>query len=133
MSRGTTEHPSFAVDDTGAEMEVIGGVGWKVLNFYDKSETLGGALKVMGTEVLPSVDAVTAVEDSEGRVLLLGLGNAAYDRRKTQNESPWNSHHLRVNKVTVSNVAKELGGDQCIMIQDGNRSWITIPLNYNGM
>ena len=87
-------------------MEVIGGVGWKVLHFSDKSETLGGAFKGMGTEVLPSVDAVTSVEDSEGRVVLLGLGNAVYDRRKTQNESLWNSHHLRANKVTVSDVAK---------------------------
>ena len=113
-------------------MEVIGGVGWKVLYLSDKSETLGGALKGMGTKLLPSVDAVTSVEDSEGRVVLLGLGNAAYDRRKTQNESLWNSHHLRANKVTVSDVVKELGGDQCIMIQYRNRSWITILLKYNG-
>ena len=34
--------------------------------------------------------------------------------------------------MTVRNVAKELGGHQCIRIQDGNRSWITIPLKYNG-
>ena len=120
MSRGTTKHPSFAVVDTGAEIEVIGGVGWKVLHFSDKFETLGGALKRMGTEVLPSVDAVTAVEDSEGRVVLLGLGNAAYDRWKTHKESLWNSHHLRANKVTVRTVAKELGGDQFICIQYGN-------------
>ena len=56
--------------------------------------------------MLPSVNAVTAVEDLEGRVVLLVLGNAAYDRRNTQNESIWNSHHLRANKVTVSNVVK---------------------------
>ena len=56
----------------------------------------------------------------------------AYDRRKTQNESLWNLHHLKANKVTVSDVAKKLGGDQCIRIQDKNGSWITIPLKYNG-
>ena len=63
-------------------------------------------MKGMGTEVLPSVNVVTAVEDLEGRVVLLVLGNAAYDRRKTQNESLWNSHHLRANKVTVSDAVK---------------------------
>ena len=132
MSRGTIVRPSFAVIDTGAEMEVIGGVGWKVLHFSDKSETLGGALSGMGTEVLPSVDAVTAVEDADGRVVLLGIGNAAYDRRKTQYESLWNSHHLRANKVVVSDVAKELGGDQCIRFKADDGSWTTIPLSYDG-
>ena len=41
----------------------------------------------MGSEVLPSVDAITAVEDLEGRVVLLVLGEAAFDRRVTQNEA----------------------------------------------
>ena len=45
-------------------MDVIGGLCWKVSHFSDKSETLGGALKGMGTEVLPSVDADIAVEDT---------------------------------------------------------------------
>ena len=41
----------------------------------------------MGSKVLPSVDAITAVEDSEGIILLLGLGNYGYDRRTTQHEA----------------------------------------------
>ena len=41
----------------------------------------------MGSEVLLSVDAVTAVNDSEGRVILLGVSEAAFDRRITQYES----------------------------------------------
>ena len=44
----------------------------------------------MGSEVLPSVDAFIAVEDSEGRVVLLGLGEAAFNRRFTQTEALWN-------------------------------------------
>ena len=86
----------------------------------------------MGTEVLPSVDAVTTVKDAEGRSVLLGIGNAAFDRRTTQNESLWNSHHLRANKVRVSDVAKDEGGDQYIRVKDESRSWITIPLKVNG-
>ena len=65
-------------------MDVIGGLCWKVSHFSDKSETLGGALKGMGTKVLPSVDAATVVEDTEGRVILIGIGNAAYDRQTTR-------------------------------------------------
>ncbi len=85
----------------------------------------------MGSESLPSVDAVTAAKDTEGRTVLLGIGDAAYDRRTTQHEALWNSYHLRSNNVQVSDVAAELGGDQCIRVKDHNRNWITIPLKFN--
>ena len=132
MSKGTIRHQPFAVIDPGADMDVIGRVGWKVLHFSNKSETLGGALKGMGTELLPSVDAVTSVEDMEGRVILLDIRNAAYDRRITQNKSLWNSHHMRANKVQVSDAARDQGGDKCLRIKDKSGSWITIPLKFNG-
>ena len=59
------------------------------------------------------------------------VGNAAYDRRVTQYESLWNSHHLRSNGIVVNDVAKDKGGDQCIYLNDGKRD-ITIPLEFNG-
>ena len=71
MSRGSSRFPPYAVIDPGAEKEVIGGVGWKILHFSDRSEALNGALAGMGTEVLPTVDAVTTVKDTDGRVILL--------------------------------------------------------------
>ena len=77
------------VIDPGADKELIGGVSWHILHFSDNSEELHGALAGMGSEVLPSVDAVTAVEDSEGRVILLVLDKAAFDRRVTQNEAKY--------------------------------------------
>jgi hypothetical protein len=132
MSKGSTRHPPYAVIDPGAEKEVIGGVGWHILHFSDKSESLSGALAGMGNKVLPSVDAVTAVEDTEGRVVLLGIGEAAYDRRITQHEALWNSHHLRANRVEVHDVAKNEGGDQCIKVRDHNGERIIIPLKFNG-
>ena len=64
MSKCCNKLSPFAVIGPGSEMEVIGGVGWQVLHFSDKSETLRGALNGMGGEVLQPVDAVTAVEDS---------------------------------------------------------------------
>ena len=132
MSRGSTRHSSYAVIDPGADKELIGGIGWHILHFSDKSETLSGALEGMGSSVLPSVDAVTAVKDSEGRVVLLGIGEAAFDRRVTQYESLWNSHHLRSNKVQVHDVAKNEGGNQCISLKNRDGEWITIPLKFNG-
>ena len=132
MSKSRIRHPPYAVIDPGAEREVIGGVGWRILHFSDKSESLSGALAGMGSESLPSVDAVTSAKDTEGRTVLLGIGDAAYDRRTTQHEALWNSHHLRSNNVQVSDVAAELGGDQCIRVKDHNRNWINIPLKFNG-
>ena len=41
------------------------------MHFSDESETLSAVLDGMGTTVLPKVDAVTAVEDSNGRVVLI--------------------------------------------------------------
>jgi len=32
MSKGSTRHAPYAVMDTGAEREVVGGVGWKILH-----------------------------------------------------------------------------------------------------
>ena len=43
----------------------------------EMSKIIGAvALTGMSSKVLPLVDTVTAVEDSEGRVILLGVGEA---------------------------------------------------------
>ena len=132
MSRGRTSQSPYAIVDPGADMEIIGGVGWHVLHFSDRTEILNGALEGMGSSVLPTADAVTAVEDKDGRVVLLGLGGTAYDHRTTQIESLWNSHHLRANKVIVDDVAKEHKGNQQIKLKGTNREEIEIPLKFNG-
>ena len=79
------------------------------MHFSDESETLSAALDGMGTAVLPKVDAVTAVEDSNGRVVLIGMRGVAYDRRTTQHEALWNSHHLRAQGAIVDDVAEIAG------------------------
>ena len=98
----------------------------------DESEELDGPLVVMGSEVLPKVDAVTAVEDENGEVILLGFGGAAYDRRITQYESLWNSHHMRNNGVDVDDRAENAGGKYHIRIKFDLSKWHTIPLTFNG-
>ena len=60
----------------------------------------------MGSEVLPSVDAVTAVEDKHGNVILLEVAEAAYDRRTTQHGALFNSHHMRAHSVEVNDVTR---------------------------
>ena len=132
MYRGRTIYRSYAVIDLGAEKEIIGGLGWHILHFSDKSEALDGALSGMGTKVLPAVDAVTAVLDTDGSTVLLGLGEAAYERRTTQYESLWNSHHLRNNGIVVDDVSKASGGSQCIKLVDHDGKERIIPLKFNG-
>ena len=132
ISRGSVNVPPYAVIDPGAEKEVVGGVGWRILHFSDKSESLNGPLAGMGNSVLPTVDAVTAMQDNEGKTVLVGIGDTSYDRRTTQYEALLNSHHLRSNKVIVDDVAKEVGGTQCMKFRDLNRKEINIPFRFNG-
>ena len=73
LSKGITRHAPYTVMDTDAEREVVGGVGWKVLHFSDKSESLHVGLNGMWSVNLPFVDAFTAVEDTDGRVVLIGV------------------------------------------------------------
>ena len=75
-----------------------------------ESTTLHGGLNGMGSVNLPSVDAVIAVEDTGGKIVLIGVGDAGYDRRTTQFESLWNIYHMRSNGVIVDDIAKEEGG-----------------------
>ena len=71
----------------------------------------------MGSEVLPSVDAVTAVRDKDGKVILLGVREAVYDRRTTQHEALLNSHHMRSHGVEVNDVTRSGNGEQCIKVK----------------
>ena len=49
--------------DPGTEIDVIGGVGWSILNVVDgKTANLGGALAGMGERRLSIVSAVTAYD-----------------------------------------------------------------------
>ena len=86
----------------------------------------------MGIVNLPCVDDVTAVEDSDGGVVLIGVGEAGYDRRTTQFESLWNIYHMRSNGVIMDNIAEDVGGKQSFTVTDdvGKRS--VIPLKFNG-
>ena len=131
MSKGRKTIQAYAVIDPGAEQDLIGGIGWQIMHFSDKSDVLQGALEGMGTKVLPLVDAVTAVKDEKGKVILLGFGGVAYDRRTTQNESLWNSHHMRAGGAIVNDVAKQVGGDQNMMVKDERGNTINIPLKFN--
>ena len=63
----------------------------------------------MGSGILPSVDAVTAVHYKNWSTVLIGIGDAAYDRRASQRESLLNSHHLRSKSVDVDDRAEERG------------------------
>ena len=58
--------------DPGTEIDVIGGVGWFILNVVDgTTANLGGALAGMGEQRLPIVSAVTAYDhETEGPIII---------------------------------------------------------------
>ena len=79
---------------------------------FDKPEPLNGGLNGMESVNFPLVDAVTSVQDTDGRLALIGAGKAGYDRRMTQFEFPWNIYHMRSNGLIVDDIAKDVGGKQ---------------------
>ena len=87
MSAGYRQPEPCTVLDSGATSDLIGGLGWKIVRITSQRELLSGALDGMGTCVLSKVDGVTAVKDSKGKTVLLGMGNVPWDRRQTQVES----------------------------------------------
>ncbi len=103
--------------DEGTEFEVIGGVGWKILERLSKTANLGGWRSGMEGPSLPIVNAVTAyVSPSTGEVILLGLGATAFDDHIEQTEALVNTHSMRKNNVMVHNVARRDGGAQRLEI-----------------
>ena len=131
MSRGRRNIQPYAVIDPGAVEELIGGDGWYITYISTQTETLSGALEGMGTLTLPKVDAITAVKNSNGKVILLGVGNATHDARTTQYESLLNSHHLRSNGVDVQDISRRHGGLQRLEIKVGQEINY-IPLDFDG-
>ncbi len=132
MSNGCKRHAPYAVFDSGAEQDLIGGVGFAIMHFSDESQSVLGPLPGMGGVTLPKVDAVTAVENDRGEVVLLGVGGVTYDRRTTQYEALFNTHHVRNNNVTVNEVAIEHGGAQSMEVSGPNGKKHKIPLKFNG-
>jgi len=59
----------------------------KILHFSDKSEPLHGGLNGMGSVNLPFVDAVAAVEDTDGRVVLIGVEEVMIGARHNSSHS----------------------------------------------
>jgi hypothetical protein len=116
--RATDESPRIVLDE-GTEFEVIGGVGWVVLEQFNKSASMGGWRSGMEGPTLPIVNAVCAYDDElSGKTILLGVGSAAWDERADQTEALINTHAMRGNNVIVHNIAKRDGGLQRIEVGD---------------
>ena len=103
--------------DPGTEIDVIGVVGWFILNVVDGTTVnLGGALAGMGEQRLPIVSAVTAYDHETEGPILIGHGQVAWDDQPDQTEYIINSYYLRHNNVTVDDVMTRDGGKQKIKI-----------------
>ena len=110
MSAGHQQSDPYTVLDSGATSDLIGGLGWKLVRISSQPELLVGALDGMGTCVLPNVDGFTAAQDSKGNTVLLSMGNIPWDRKQTQVEFLWNTHHLRQYGAIINDAAKAHGG-----------------------
>ena len=132
MSRGRPSRQPYAVIDPGAEEELIGGDGWHIVYVSGQTTSLSGAIEGMGSITLPKIDAITSVKDKDGNTILLGVGNATFDRRPSQYESLWNSHHLREHGTIVDDVAKSHGGQQCLKVKEPDGNIRLIPLEFDG-
>ena len=101
----------------GTEIDVIGGVGWFILNVVDgTTANLGGSLSGMGEQRLPIVSAVTAYDHETEGPILIGHGQVDWDDQPDQTECLINSHSLRHNNVMVDNVTMRDGGNQNLTI-----------------
>ena len=133
MSAGHRKGEPYSVVDSGASVDMVGGLGWKILHVSEKKDLLLGALAGMGTCTLPRVDAVTCLTDVSGKTVLIGMGDVSWDQRQTQIESLWNSHHLRNHGVKVNDVSRHHGGSQDLIIPSpGGGKPIKIPMIYDG-
>ena len=103
--------------DPGTEIDVIGGVGWYIINVVDGTKAnLGGALAGMGKQRIPIVSTVTAYDHETEGTILIGHGQVAWDDRPEQTECLINSNSLRHSDVTVDDVMTRDGGKQKITI-----------------
>jgi hypothetical protein len=115
-----------AIIDPGTEVDVICGVGLKVLSKIDTQVAqLDGALEGMGECGLPLVTAVTAHDHPAEGTVLLGAGCAGWDERPKQTESLFNSHDMQKHNVIVHDTAKRDGGLQRLEVDVFVSLWIS--------
>ena len=124
-SRRVADCTPYIVIDSGADIDIIGGAGWRVLQELDQSVRIDGPLSNMTGFQLPIVSAITAYDHPIQGTILLGIGVAAFNSDGSQKETLLNSHSLRKFGVEVHDVALRDNGRQCISF-DG----ITVPLDF---
>ena len=108
---------SCMIINPGTEIDVIGGVGWFILNVVDgTTANIGGSLAGMGERRLTIVSAVIAYDHETEGPILIGHGQVAWDDRPKQKECLINSHSFRHNDVTVDDVTMRDGEKQKITI-----------------
>ena len=103
------------VIDPGTDFEVIGGVGWRVVERFNRDTSMSGAFAGSHGASYPVVSAVTIFDSSTGPILI-GIGAAAWDDRAEQNESLLNSHEMRKYGIDVDDKSERDGGTQQLTI-----------------
>ena len=126
--RGIAEHSvgaPRAIIDPVTEQDIIGGVGWHILEMVEQiSAGFIGALLGIGEVDLHMVKPITLGNSKDGKILV-GHAYAAYDNRNEQSETMLNSHDLQKHGVVVNDTTKRDGGEQNLILDD-----ITIQLDF---
>ena len=78
--------------------------------------------------MLPKLDTPVAVEDKNGKLVLLGNGGSKFDRRITPYAPLYNYHHMRSHGDIVYDKAKNFIGSQCFKSRDDSGVLFTTPL-----
>ena len=103
------------VIDPGTDFEVIGGVGWRVIERFNRNTPMSGAFAGSQGASYPVVSAATIYEGNDGPILL-GIGAAAWDSREEQYESLLNLHEMQKYGIEVNDKAERDGGTQQITV-----------------
>ena len=82
----------------------------------------------MGISVLHKVDTSVALEDRNGKLVLLGNGGSTFDRRIIPYEPLSNYYHMSSCGAILYDKAKNVIGSQCFKVKDYNGGMVTIPL-----
>ena len=105
--------------DSGTEVTLIGGVGWKPMHISTTQTTsVGTALAADGLTSLVNGDFVTKVVTKQGQPVIIGIGGSAWNPDKDQNETLVKPNDLRSQGYDVCDTPKCFGGSQRLVVND---------------
>lgn len=109
---------SRVIFNPGTELDVISGIGWRILDWIvGHNAVLGSVLAGLGQKTLSLVNAITCYNNSIIGLTLIGIGSAGYNQRKVQTKSLVNFHDLCKHGIMVHDTTQWDSGLQRLEIE----------------